>query len=51
LQSDTPELHEEKTPKDTTKVQKPVYFISTILRDIRESYTMQQKLLYTFNLS
>jgi hypothetical protein len=28
-------------------VQKPVYFISTVLRDARERYTMQQKLLYT----
>jgi hypothetical protein len=44
-QSDAPELHEEKTPEDTTKVQKPVYFISTVLRDARERYTMQQKLL------
>jgi hypothetical protein len=24
-----------------------VYFISTVLRDARERYTMQQKLLYT----
>jgi hypothetical protein len=46
-QSDAPKLHEEKTPEDTTKVQKPVYFISTVLRDARERYTMQQKLLYT----
>jgi hypothetical protein len=46
-QSDAPELHEEKTPEDTTKVQKPVYFVSTVLRDARERYTMQQKLLYT----
>jgi hypothetical protein len=30
-----------------TKVQKPVYFISTMLRDTRERYTMEQKLLYT----
>jgi hypothetical protein len=45
-QSDAPELQEEKTPKDTAKVQKPVYFISTVLRDTRERYTMQQKLLY-----
>jgi hypothetical protein len=47
LQSDTPNLHEEKTPEDTTKVQKPVYFVSTILRDARERYTMKQKLVYT----
>jgi ribonuclease HI len=47
LQSDAPDLREEKTPEDTTKVQKPVYFVSTVLRDARERYTMQQKLLYT----
>jgi hypothetical protein len=46
-QSDAPKLQEEKTPEDTAKVQKPVYFISTVLRDVRECYTMQQKLLYT----
>jgi hypothetical protein len=46
-QSDPPEPHEEKTPEGTTKVQKPVYFVSTVLRDARERYTMQQKLLYT----
>jgi hypothetical protein len=46
-QSDAPDLHEEKTPKDTAKVQKPMYFVSTVLRDARERYTMQQKLLYT----
>jgi hypothetical protein len=46
-QSDAPELQEEKIPEDTTKVQKPVYFVSTVLRDARERYTMQQKLLYT----
>jgi hypothetical protein len=46
-QGDPPELHEEKTPKGTTKVQKPVYFISTVLCNTRECYTMQQKLLYT----
>jgi hypothetical protein len=46
-QSVAPELHEEETLKGTTKVQKPVYFVSTILRNVRERYTMQQKLLYT----
>jgi hypothetical protein len=46
-QSDAPELQEEKTPEDTAKVQKPMYFVSTLLRDARERYTMQQKLLYT----
>jgi ribonuclease HI len=46
-QSDAPEPHEEKTPEDTAKVQKPVYFVSTVLHDARERYTMQQKLLYT----
>jgi hypothetical protein len=35
------------TPKSTTKVQKPVYFVSTVLRDPRERYTTQQKLIYT----
>jgi hypothetical protein len=39
-QSDAPELQEEKTPEDTAKVQKPVYFVSTVLRDARERYTM-----------
>jgi hypothetical protein len=47
LQSDAPDLCKEKTPEDTTKVPKPVYFVSTVLRDVREHYTMQQKLLYT----
>jgi hypothetical protein len=46
-QSDAPELHEEKTPEDTAKVQKPVYFVSMVLCDARECYTMQQKMLYT----
>jgi ribonuclease HI/transposase InsO family protein len=46
-QSDAPELEEEKTLEDTAKVQKPVYFVSMVLRDARERYTMQQKLLYT----
>jgi hypothetical protein len=47
LQSDAPDLHEEKIPEDTTKVQKPIYFVSTVLHDTRERYTMQQMLLYT----
>jgi hypothetical protein len=38
---------EEEPPEGVTKVQKPVYFVSTVLRDARERYTMQQKLLYT----
>jgi hypothetical protein len=46
-QSDAPDLHEEKTPEDTAKVQKPVYFVSTVLRDAHERYTMQKKLVYT----
>jgi ribonuclease HI len=46
-QSDAPEIHEEKTPEDTTKVQKPVYIVSRVLHGARERYTMQQKLLYT----
>jgi hypothetical protein len=45
-QSDAPKLQEEKTPEDTAQVQKPVYFVSTVLRDAREHYTMQQELLY-----
>jgi hypothetical protein len=36
LQSDAPDLREEKTLEDTTKVQKPMYFVSTVLRDARE---------------
>jgi hypothetical protein len=46
-QSNTPEPPEEETPEGVTKVQKPVYFVSTVLRDARERYTMQQNLLYT----
>jgi hypothetical protein len=46
LPQDNPPKHpEEVTPASTTKVQKPVYFVSIVLRDARESYTMQQKLL------
>jgi hypothetical protein len=39
-QGDAPALQEEKTPEDTTKVQKPMYFVSMVLRDAREHYTM-----------
>jgi hypothetical protein len=46
-QSDAPKLQKEKIPEGTTKVQKPVYFVSMVLRDMQERYTMQQKLLYT----
>jgi hypothetical protein len=46
-QSDAPKPPEEKPPEGIIKVQKPVYFVSTVLRDARECYTMQQKLLYT----
>jgi hypothetical protein len=40
-QSIAPELHEEETPEGTTKVQKPIYFVSTVLLDVQEWYTMQ----------
>jgi hypothetical protein len=46
-QSNAPKSPEEKTPEGITKVQKPMYFISTVLHDARECYSMQQKLLYT----
>jgi hypothetical protein len=46
-QSNAPKPPEEESPEGVTKVQKPVYFVSTVLRDARERYTMQQKLLYT----
>jgi hypothetical protein len=39
-QSDASEPQEEKTPEDTVKVHKPVYFVSTVLRNARECYTM-----------
>jgi hypothetical protein len=47
LPSDSPEPPDEATSASVTKVQQPVYFISTMLRDARECYTTQQKLLYT----
>jgi hypothetical protein len=46
-QSDAPKPPEEEPPEGIIKVQKPVYFVSTVLCDARERYTMQQKLLYT----
>jgi hypothetical protein len=45
--SDAPKPPEEEPPEGIVKVQKPVYFVSTVLRDTWERYTMQQKLLYT----
>jgi hypothetical protein len=35
-QSDAPEPDGERTPEGITKVQKPVYFVSTVLCDARE---------------
>jgi hypothetical protein len=46
-QGDPPEPPEEAAPASITKVQKRVYFVSIVLRDARERYTTQQKLLYT----
>jgi hypothetical protein len=42
-----PLSRKEEAPKGIATVRKPMYFISTVLRDARERYTMQQKLLYT----
>jgi ribonuclease HI len=46
-QSNAPKPPEEEPPEGVTKVQKPMYFVSMVLRDAWECYTMQQKLLYT----
>jgi hypothetical protein len=46
-QSNAPKPPKEEPPKGVVKVQKPVYFVSTVLHDARERYTMQEKLLYT----
>jgi hypothetical protein len=45
-QSDAPELQEEKTSEDTAKVQKPVYFVSTVLHDARERYHVAKATLH-----
>jgi hypothetical protein len=45
-QSDAPKPPEEEPPEGVVRVQKPMYFVSTVLRDTQECYTMQQKLLY-----
>jgi hypothetical protein len=46
-QSNAQKPPKEEAPEGVTKVQKPVYFVSRLLRDARECYTMQQKLLHT----
>jgi hypothetical protein len=46
-QGDAPKPPGEGPPEGIVKVQKPVYFVSTVLRNARERYTIQQKLLYT----
>ena len=49
LDKDSTEPREEPaaaTPT-TTLVENPVYFVSTVLRDARERYPMQQKLLFS----
>jgi hypothetical protein len=40
-ESNAPKPLEEESPEGVIKVQKPVYFVSTVLRDTRERYTMQ----------
>jgi hypothetical protein len=45
--SDPPKPLEEAACANVAKVQQPVYFVSTVLRNTHERYTMQQKLLYT----
>jgi hypothetical protein len=47
LLSGPPEPPKEAALASVAKVQQHVYFVSTVLRDAHEHYTMQQKLLYT----
>ena len=37
----------QETSTGVTLIEHPVYFVSTVLRDARERYPVQQKLLYT----
>jgi ribonuclease HI len=46
-QSNAQKPPEEEPSEGVVKVQKPMYFVSTVLPDARQRYTMQQKLLYT----
>jgi hypothetical protein len=46
-QSNAQRPPKEEPSGGVVKVQRLVYFVSTVLRDARERYTMQQKLLYT----
>ena len=49
LDKDSTKPEEEPTAatSTTTLVEHPVYFVSTVLRDARERYPMQQKLLFS----
>ena len=49
LDKDSTKPPEEPTAATTTTalVEHPVYFVSTVLRDARERYSMQQKLLFS----
>jgi hypothetical protein len=47
LQRDHPESPEEATSANITKVQKLVYFASTVLRDTREHYTAAKAALHS----
>ena len=49
LDKDSTKPDEEPTAatSTTTLIEHPVYFVSTMLRDARERYPMQQKLLFS----